>query len=97
MKNTARKNKLKEVEPVVQLTLADVIRAVEGPLANIQDLAPESTKYPGDAESLTAVWIAVRASLRAVLEAVTLEDLVEGNLPESVEQLTKDPEAWVHH
>jgi len=46
---------------------------------------------------LQEVWIAVRASLRSVLETVTLEDLVEGNLPERVEQLTRDPEAWVHH
>src|SRR5829696_4835595 len=55
-------------KPPEDVTLADVIRAVEGPLANIQDIAPESTKYPGNAESLSEVWVAVRSSLRQVLE-----------------------------
>src|ERR687895_108647 len=54
--------------PPEEITLANVIRAVEGPLANIQDMAPEATEYPGAAKDLTDVWIAVRASLRRVLE-----------------------------
>ena len=83
--------------PAGEITLADVIRAVEGPLANIRGEWPEVVEYTGAAERLQEVWIAVRASLRGVLETVTLEDLVEGNLPERVEQLTRDPEAWVHH
>ena len=61
-----------------EITLADVIRAVEGPLANIQDTAPEPTNYPGHAERLRDVWVAVRANLRAVLETVTLADLSRG-------------------
>ena len=73
----------------------DVIRAVEGPLANIQDLAPEATKYPGDAEHLRDVWIAVRASLRRVLERVTIADLRDGEIPEEVLELTQDEGAWV--
>jgi Rrf2 family protein len=79
-----------------EITLADVIRAVEGPLANIQDSAPEDTDYPGHAELLKDVWIAVRANLRAVLERVTLADLTSGELPDAVRELTENPDAWVH-
>lgn len=78
-----------------QIPLADVIRAVEGPLANIQDLAPEQTKYPGSSERLSEVWIAVRASLRRVLENVTVADLRDGNLPPEVLEMTEDEGAWV--
>jgi Rrf2 family protein len=80
--------------PAEEITLADVIRAVEGPLANIQDSAPEATKYPGPAEHLRDVWVAVRANLRAVLENVTLADLTSGKLPREVRRLTSDPDAW---
>jgi Rrf2 family protein len=82
-------------KPAEDVTLADVIRAVEGPLANIQDIAPESTSYPGHAERLSEVWIAVRSSLRRVLETVTLADLRDGKLPEPIGELTRDPGAWV--
>jgi Rrf2 family protein len=82
--------------PADEITLADVIRAVEGPLANIQDSAPEDTGYPGNAEHLRDVWIAVRANLRAVLENVTLAELTAGELPKSIRDLTSDPDAWVH-
>jgi Rrf2 family protein len=81
--------------PADEITLADVIRAVEGPLANIQDSAPEATSYPGHAEQLRDVWVAVRANLRAVLEQVTLADVCEGDLPEPIRELTSDPDAWV--
>jgi DNA-binding IscR family transcriptional regulator len=74
-----------------------VIRAVEGPLANVRGEWPEAVEYRGAAIPLTEVWIAVRANLRAVLETVTLADLVEGSLPAPVEELTRDPDAWVHH
>lgn len=77
-----------------EITVADVIRAVEGPLANIQDSAPEATHYPGPAEHLRDVWVAVRANLRAVLERVTLADLTSGKLPADVERLIADPDAW---
>jgi Rrf2 family protein len=79
------------------IPLAEVIRAVEGPLANVRGEWPEAVEYPGAAEALQEVWIAVRANLRAVLESVTLADLAEGDLPKSVTVLTKDPKAWVHH
>jgi len=81
--------------PPDDITVADVIRAVEGPLANVQDSAPEDTEYPGPAERLRDVWIAVRANLRAVLEQVTLADLTEDRLPEPIGRLVKDPDAWV--
>ncbi len=83
--------------PAEEITLADVIRAVEGPLANVRGEWPEAVEYTGAAERLREVWIAVRASLRAVLETVTLADVAEGTLPEAVEELTRNPEAWVHH
>ncbi len=76
------------------VTVADVIRAVEGPLANIHDLSPEETSYPGPARRLRDVWIAVRVNLRAVLEQVTLADLVAGRLPEEVAELIDQPGAW---
>jgi Rrf2 family protein len=82
-------------KPPEEITLASVIRAVEGPLANIQDQAPEQTRYPGNAERLSDVWIAVRASLRRVLEQVTVADLRDGTIPDEVVQLTKDEGAWV--
>ena len=82
-------------KPPDQITVADVIRAVEGPLANIHDLSPEETSYPGPAERLRDVWIAVRANLRAVLEEVTLAELVRGELPGSVARLLDQPEAWI--
>jgi Rrf2 family protein len=82
-------------QPPEEITLANLIRAVEGPLANIQDQAPEATKYPGNAEGLTDVWIAVRASLRRVLERVTVADLRDGQIPAEVLAMTEDEGAWL--
>jgi Rrf2 family protein len=80
-----------------EITLADVIRAVEGPIANVRGLRPEQVEYGGAAEPLREVWIAVRANLRAVLETVTLADLAAGRLPEGVASITADPDAWLPH
>ena len=77
-----------------EITLADVIRAVEGPLANIQDAAPESTEYPGSAVHLRDVWVAVRANLRAVLERLTLAQVAAGELPAEIRELIADHDAW---
>jgi Rrf2 family protein len=83
--------------PAEEINLAQVIRAVDGPIANVRGLRPEEVSYQGTAESLRRVWVAVRASLRSVLESVTLADLVEGVLPAAVEALLVDEEAWLPH
>ena len=82
-------------KPPEEIVLADLIRALEGPIANVRGQPPEGTEYEGPAKTLQTVWIAVRANLRAVLETVTLADLVAGRLPPEVERLTADPEAWL--
>lgn len=76
------------------ITIADVMRAVDGPLASVQDAKPEDVSYPGPAAKLQDVWIAVRASLRLVLEEVSIGDLLAGELPASVEALTRSEDAW---
>jgi Rrf2 family protein len=81
--------------PAAEIAVADVIRAVEGPLASVQGAPPEEAAYPGASESLPRVWIAVRASLRKVVEHVTVADVAGGRLPSTVEKLAEDPEAWV--
>lgn len=81
-------------KPADEVSIADVIRAVEGPIAHVQSAPPESISYKGSAKELQNVWIAVRASLREVLESTTLEDLVSGNLPDHVRELADDKDAW---
>ena len=83
--------------PPSDITLADIIRAVDGPLANVRGQRPEVVTYTGSAQSLQEVWIAVRASLRAVLEVVTLDDLARHRLPSIVNALTSDTDAWTAH
>ena len=83
--------------PADEVTLADVIRAVDGPLANVRGVRSEQVEYAGTAEPLRDVWVAVRASLRAVLEGVTLADLANGELPDNVRALAADPDAWAPH
>jgi Rrf2 family protein len=84
-------------QPADEISLADVIRAVEGPIANVRGERPEQVEYPGAAEQLRDVWIAVRANLRAVLENVTLADVAAGRLPDEVARIAADPEAWQPH
>ena len=83
--------------PAEEVSLADIIRAVDGPLANVRGVRSEQVVYQGSAEKLRDVWVAVRASLRGVLENVTLADLARGDLPESVRTLAADPDAWAPH
>ena len=83
--------------PAGEITVADVIRAVEGPLASVRGGRPEDVEYAGAAEPLAQVWIAVRASLRSVLESVTLADVARGELPDAVAELTADADAWLPH
>src|SRR5947207_10482872 len=82
-------------KPPEEVTVADVIRAVEGPLASVRGGPPEDAAYAGAASSLPRVWIAVRANLRRVVEAVTIADIASDKLPSSVNELTEDPGAWV--
>ena len=83
--------------PPERITLADVIRAVEGPLAAVRGERPENVTYHGSAAPLRDVWIAVRASLRDVLETTTIADVAQRQLPDSVRTRTADPEAWESH
>src|SRR6185437_9627547 len=80
-----------------RIVLAEVIRAVEGPIANVRGERPEQVEYAGAAEPLRDVWVAVRANLRAVLETVTLADLAAGKLPDNVALIAADPDAWLPH
>jgi DNA-binding IscR family transcriptional regulator len=73
------------------------MRALDGPLANVRGHRPETLSYEGSATALAELWIAVRASLRTVLETTTLADLANGTLPEHVRALTADPGAWSSH
>lgn len=83
--------------PAAEITVADVLRAVEGPLASIRGTGPERLAYEGAAAALPRMWVALRANLRTVLEGVTLADLASGELPANVAELTDDPDAWVKH
>jgi Rrf2 family protein len=80
--------------PPEDVSLADIIRAVEGPLANVRGLSPDELEYPGAAKQLRDVWVALRASVRSVLEQVTLADVARGELPAHVVELTHEPDAW---
>jgi Rrf2 family protein len=84
-------------KPPAEISLADVIRAVEGPLANVRGVRPEELDYEGSATALRDVFVALRANIRAVLEDVTLAGAAAGELPERVRDLVRDPEAWSPH
>ncbi len=81
--------------PPEEISVADVIRAVDGPLANVRGDRPENMEYAGAAAALTDVWIAVRAALRDILETTTLANLRDRQLPPRVAELADDPEAWI--
>jgi Rrf2 family protein len=80
--------------PAADISVADVIRAVEGPLASVRGESPEDLDYAGAAEQLQQVWVALRANIRGVLETVTLEDIAKDRLPRKVLRLTEEPGAW---
>ncbi len=80
-----------------EVTVADVIRAVDGPLVSVHGERPESVTYNESASELQHVWIAARSSLREVCEAVTIESLAKRKLPASVAKRTKDEDAWQPH
>jgi Rrf2 family protein len=82
-------------KPAKQIVVADVVRAVDGPLASVRGLSPDQLDYEGSAESLRDVWVALRSAVRSVLEHVTLADIASGKLPANVTRLTREPDAWV--
>ena len=81
-------------KPGAEIMVADVIRAVEGPLATVRGDRPEELDYHGASGPLQDVWVALRANIRAVLEEVSLADIVDKSLPKPVVALTRDPAAW---
>ncbi len=80
--------------PAERISVADVIRAVEGPLASVRGQRPEDVEYAGVAAPLQRVWIALRVNIRAVLEQVSIADITEDELPDFITGLTADPGAW---
>jgi Rrf2 family protein len=83
--------------PPGEISLADIIRAIDGPLVGVRGERPENLGYVGAAGPLQTVWIALRANERAILEEVTLEHIVTGQLPADVRELAENPAAWTSH
>ncbi|HET6910078.1 MAG TPA: Rrf2 family transcriptional regulator [Mycobacteriales bacterium] len=82
-------------KPAYAITIADIIRAIDGPLANVAGTRPDALDLTGSAVPLRDVWVSLRSSIRAVLERVTIADVVSGELPREVTELTADKDAWV--
>jgi Rrf2 family protein len=80
--------------PASEITIADIIRAVSGPLATVRGARPQALDYNPSAAPLKEVWVALRANIRTVLERVTLADLAAGRLPAAIKKLVADPENW---
>ncbi|MBO0714445.1 MAG: Rrf2 family transcriptional regulator [Acidimicrobiales bacterium] len=83
------------LRPPEELTPADVMRVLEGPLAEVRGLRPEAIVYKEPAEPLQELWVALRASIRRVLEGVTIAQLAQGRLPRELSRLLSDPDAWL--
>lgn len=81
--------------PAADITAAEVLRLVDGPLAEVRGVRPEAAAYAGPAAHLQEVWVAARASLRSVLDTVTLADIASGDLPDHIRRLAEDPDAWL--
>ncbi|WP_280889527.1 Rrf2 family transcriptional regulator [Streptomyces sp. LBL] len=80
--------------PATEITVADVIRAVDGPIVSVRGERPTELEYTGSAQPLLPLWIALRANVRRILEGVTIADIATGTLPEPVRQLAAEPAAW---
>ena len=78
-----------------QIMIADILRVVSGPMAGVRGMRPETLEFGGEATHLRDVWVAVRASLREVLEHVTLGQVLRGELPVAVTRFTDNPDAWI--
>ena len=84
-------------KPAYAITIADVIRAIDGPLANVGGTRPDALELTGSAAPLQQVWISLRSSIRTVLEHVTIADVVSGKLPGEVVELARGRDAWQPH
>ena len=82
-------------KPAESISVADIIRAVEGPLADVRGVRPDALEYADDLAALQRMWVAVRANLRAVLEEVTIADLRADKLPGAIDRIADDPDAWL--
>lgn len=80
--------------PPKEVTIGQVLRAVDGPLAGVRGHRPEQTSYTGTAVHLPTLWVAVRAAVRSVVDEVSLADLASGDLPSRIHELTQGPDAW---
>ncbi|MGW7287785.1 RrF2 family transcriptional regulator, partial [Streptomyces sp. NPDC054847] len=83
-------------KPAESISIADVIRVVDGPLVSVRGVRPPELSYTGPAESLLPLWIALRSNVREILEGVSLADVASAHLPADVSDLTKPPSAWVN-
>lgn len=81
--------------PAKEISIADILRAVEGPLADVRGIPPEDVAYVGSAVPLQRVWVALRTNVRAVLETVTVADVAEGRLPRRIDTLADNQESWI--
>ncbi|MFE4695740.1 RrF2 family transcriptional regulator [Streptomyces sp. NPDC056738] len=82
--------------PAASITIADVIRAVDGPLVSVRGVRPPDLTYTGPAQSLLPLWIALRSNVREILEGVSLADVASAQLPAEVCALTEPPAAWTN-
>ncbi|WP_030612386.1 RrF2 family transcriptional regulator [Streptomyces sclerotialus] len=82
--------------PAGAISVAEVIRAVDGPLVSVRGVRPPELSYTGPAESLLPLWVALRANVRQILDGVSLADVASARLPADVLSLTESPEAWTN-
>ncbi len=83
-------------KPAGSISIADVIRVVDGPLVSVRGVRPPDLAYTGPAEALLPLWIALRANVREILDGVTLADVASSDLPPAVSALSRAPDAWTN-
>lgn len=83
-------------KPAEEISIADVIRVVDGPLVSVRGVRPPELSYTGPAESLLPLWIALRANVRQILDGVSLADVASAELPDPVSALTENPASWAN-